>query len=198
MRHPDLDYIGHMGRALGQTAQRLGCSERTLRRCVSEGLLHGYGLAGRKFELPLQEQAYVSSHWQILRRLRAILRTERNVRLAVLFGSTALGSDRHDSDIDLAVVLERDDARDAAALRRRLTSALGRDVHLVTLDAARRSPALFADILTEGRVLVDRESAWNGLRRDLSRVVGAADDEDDALLASAHAAIRSARVRSSA
>src|SRR5918995_7100742 len=99
-----------MGWSLGHTAAAVACSERTLRRYISEGLLRGRALHSRRFELPEREERYVRQHWPLLHGLRAALRTERDVRLAVLFGSTATGEDTERSDVDLLVSHRRQHA----------------------------------------------------------------------------------------
>ena len=77
--------------------------------------------------------------------LRAALRTEPNVRLAVLFGSTATGEDEGSSDVDLLVVLRDPDVGRMAELAGRLSPAAGRDVQLVRLSEAEDSPALMLE-----------------------------------------------------
>ncbi|MGH2948639.1 MAG: nucleotidyltransferase family protein [Solirubrobacteraceae bacterium] len=184
-----------MGRTLGRTAATVACSERTLRRYINEGLLRGRELQRRRFELPEREERYLREHWPLLRGLRAALRTERDVRLAVLFGSTATGEDTERSDVDLLVAHRRDDGRALASLRRRLQDALGRRVHLVRLDDARRSAALLADVLEEGRVIVDRDGCWPALVAERERVLADAASHDAEALALAHAAVDAAQQR---
>jgi uncharacterized protein len=112
----------------------------------------------------LREEAYLRHHWPLLRELRAALRTEPNVRLAVLFGSQATGRGSERSDVDLLVVLNDSSAARVAELAGRLERRLGRDVQLVRLQDAERSPSLMVDVLEGGRVLVDREGRWSQLR----------------------------------
>jgi predicted nucleotidyltransferase len=184
-----------MGRALAEAAQRLACSERTLRRYINDGLLHGRQLDRYRFELSEQEERYAREHWDLLHGLRAVLRTERDVRLAALFGSTATGEDTEDSDVDLLVVYRHKDELALWALRRRLSDALGQRVHLVALEDARRSANLLADILSEGRIVVDRDDCWPGLREERVQVLEMAAREDDETLALAHATVNAARTR---
>lgn len=146
-------------------------------------------------ELPPREERYLRSHHDLLRELRGTLRTERNVRLAVLFGSAATGEDVEASDVDLVVALRRGEVRERAALRRRLQDALGRRVHLVSLDEAKKAPALLADVLEEGRVVIDRESSWPALRADRRLVEDRAARADAELMRKAGAAISAARRR---
>ena len=86
-------------------ARDVGVDERTLRRAVASGVLHGSRPSPRKLELALREREYVRRSWGLISALRAALRTERNVRLALLFGSSARGTDTPQSDVDLLVQL---------------------------------------------------------------------------------------------
>ena len=52
-----------------------------------------------------------------------------------------------------------------ADLAGRLSNAVGRRVQPVRLDDARRVPALMADVLADGRVLVDRDDVWRAEKR---------------------------------
>jgi predicted nucleotidyltransferase len=184
-----------MGSALHATAESLACSERTLRRYINEGLLRGRRLDGFRFELPQQEARYAQDHWALLHGLRAALRTERDVRLAVLFGSAATGEDTDSSDIDLLIAHRRGPGGPVTGLRRRLSDALGRRVHLVELDEAHRSPNLFADGLLEGRVIVDRDRVWPVLQSRRGRLLQRAAREDAEALELARAAVDAARER---
>jgi predicted nucleotidyltransferase len=152
--------------SLRSLAAELSIPERTLRRAAAEGLIRGQRLSPRRFRTPLREEMYLHSHWELLQSLRAALRTEPNVRLAVLFGSTAIGVDRKDSDLDMLVALEDHAVGRLADLAGRLTRRLGRDAQLVRLQDAERSPVLMRAILEEGRALVDRENRWSTLRAD--------------------------------
>jgi len=184
-----------MSEALSRVAQRVGCSERTLRRCVSEGLLRGRRLAGPGVELSARERGYVESHWQLLSGLRAALRTERAVALAVLYGSSAVGDDESDSDVDLLLVHRNSTAHAVAGVQLRLSRALRRRVHAVSIEQAETMPTLLRDVLDEGRVLIDREGMWQRLCARRDEVAVAARREEHALLAGASAAARDARER---
>ncbi len=151
---------------LADLAQELGVHERTLRRGLKDGLLHGERPTPRSVELARGERAYLRAHWELLRSLRAMLRTEPNARLAVLIGSAARGRLRADSDVDLLVSLADHDRRRMDALRARLERAAGRPVDLVSIESAAARPLLLHDALTEGRVLVDREARWPVLLGD--------------------------------
>jgi len=152
------------GQSLRSLARLLDVPERTLRRAAAEGMVHGQRVSERRYETTLREEMYLREHWPLLRTLRAALRTEPNVRLAVLFGSVATGRESERSDLDLLVILGDQTAGAVAALAQRLSDRLDRDVQLVRLQDAERSPALMADALAQGRVLIDRDQAWPALK----------------------------------
>jgi predicted nucleotidyltransferase len=167
--------------SLRSLARYLDVPERTLRRAATEGLLHGRRVSERRYETTLREEQYLREHWPLLRSLRAALRTEPNVRLAVLFGSVATGRDSASSDIDLLVVLRDPAANAVAALAQRLNDRTSRDVQLVRLAEAERSAILMADVLAQGRVLIDRDGTWPGLKASERRWQRAATAEDGPL-----------------
>lgn len=76
-----------------------------------------------------------------------------------LFGSTARGTSRDDSDVDVGVLLEAPAPRTLAGLKLvlegELESVVGREVQLVVLNRA--PPDLVHRILRDGRLLVDRD-----------------------------------------
>lgn len=149
--------------SLRRVASELSIPERTLRRAASEGLVHGERISSRRFRITFREEAYLRSHWELLRALRAALRTEPNVRLAVLFGSTATGSDDERSDVDVLVVLRNPGVARLAELAERLSRRIGREMQLVRLSEAETSPVLMVDVIDHGRVLIDRDGLWCGL-----------------------------------
>jgi predicted nucleotidyltransferase len=151
-------------------AAEIGVSSRTLRRAVLRGLVRGKQSKRGRYEITSGERRYVRHHWGTLSEVLAFLRTEPNVRLAVLFGSLARGDARAESDVDLLVQFARKEDLGPADLSLRLSERLGRNVHVVTLEAAENSSLLLADVLREGRVLVDREGSWPRLRRRADRV----------------------------
>jgi predicted nucleotidyltransferase len=152
--------------SLRSLAAELSIPERTLRRAAAEGLIRGRRVSPRRFRTSLREEMYLHSHWKLLQSLREALRTEPNVKLAVLFGSTAVGVDREDSDLDILVALADPAVGRLADLAGRLTRRLDREVQLVRLKDAERSPVLMSAILKEGRTLIDREQRWSALRAD--------------------------------
>jgi predicted nucleotidyltransferase len=153
---------------LGVLASELGVHERTLRRAVSEGALHAVRPSARTLALPLSERQYLRRKWPLLSRLRAALRTEQNVRFALLFGSVATGTDTPGSDVDVLVDL-RDASFDRLVdLSSKLTKIAGRRVDVVRLQDADAEPAFLVSIVADGRVLVDRENQWARLHRHKS------------------------------
>jgi predicted nucleotidyltransferase len=156
--------------ALADLARDVGVDERTLRRAVAQGTLRGTRPSPRKLDLPLSERRYVRRSWPLLAALRAALRTEPNVRFALLFGSAATGEDTPESDVDLLVSLRDPDLFKLIALEGRLSERLGRDVELVRLEDAERDPVFFALGLEQGRTLVDRVGIGPRLRRRAARL----------------------------
>jgi predicted nucleotidyltransferase len=150
---------------LKHLAGQLGVHERTLRRGVEQGTLRGKRPSPRTLELSLAERRYIRRAWPLLSALRGALRTEHNVRFALLFGSAATGADTPSSDVDVLVDL-RDDSLDRVVdMETTLTADVGCQIDLVRLSDAERDPAFLAAALADGRVLVDREQLWPRLRR---------------------------------
>ncbi len=131
--------------------------------------MHGERLSPRRFRITFREEAYLRSHWELLRALRASFRTEPNVRLAVLFGSTAIGTDDERSDVDVLVVLRDPAVSRLAELTERLSRGVGREMQLIRLSEAETSPVLMADVIEQGRVLVDRDDLWSALKERAPR-----------------------------
>jgi predicted nucleotidyltransferase len=156
-------------------AESLGADERTLRRAARRGAVRCRRPGPRRLELEAGELDYLRSHWDLLHKLTRALRTERNVGLAVLYGSAARGDDRRDSDVDLLVDLRTRVPGAASALARRLERALGRRVDVAELGRVERdAPILLLYALGEGRVLVDRDGRWPQLQARRGEVVRAA------------------------
>lgn len=175
--------------ALDLLASDLGVHGRTLRRAVDEGAIRATRVSPRKLTMSPAEEGYVLRAWPLLSQLRSLLRTERNVRFAMLFGSRARGDERPDSDIDLLVELDDDSFRRQMELVGRLEAAVGLEVQLVEVDVARRAPVLFADAIEDGRVLIDRNERWVSLLDEYPAVSEAAVAADAALRERAAAAI---------
>jgi predicted nucleotidyltransferase len=130
----------------------------------------------------MREEAYLRAHWPLLSALRAALRTEPGVRLAVLFGSLATGDSHRRSDVDLLVSLAESSVGQVAELTGRLERQLGREVQVVQLPEAEGVPLLMVDALERGRVLVDRDGEWPRLRSTLPRWRRRAADAEPPLL----------------
>lgn len=143
-------------------AAELGTSDRSLRRAANRGMIRAERIGPRRAEISLGERAYLRRHWPLLSCLVTALRTEPRVRLAVLFGSTARGDDDRESDIDIAVSISGDELGALVELEGRLEQAVDRRVQLLSFDQALRDPMLPAEIVRDGRVLVDRENEWHG------------------------------------
>jgi predicted nucleotidyltransferase len=111
--------------------------------------------------LAVGEKTYLREHWALIAAVAEALRTERNVRLAVLFGSLARGNAGEGSDVDLLVSLAEERPLYTAQLAVRLSQALGRDVQVLSLKHVReREPVLLGAILRDGRPVVDRDGSW--------------------------------------
>jgi predicted nucleotidyltransferase len=179
-----------MSSVLEQLAHEVGVHERTLRRAAGGGLIRVRRPSSRRLSLSDLEKAWVRAHWPLVGELLAVLRTEPNVELAVLFGSVARGTDVKDiSDVDLLVELRRPSPGALEALRHRLAEGLRPDVELVPLRAALHDPQLLAEVLRDGRPLVDREHVWPGLQAQQGRTQAQADRAGRELHKEAHAAI---------
>jgi predicted nucleotidyltransferase len=150
---------------LSLLAEEVGVSERTLRRAVNEGSLRAIRPTPRKLELPLSERLYVRRSWPLISRLRTGLRTEPNVRFALLFGSAATGSETPSSDVDVLVELRDSSFERIVELSGKLTALVGRRIDLVRLEDAEADPSFLGAAVGDGRVLVDREARWPRLGR---------------------------------
>jgi predicted nucleotidyltransferase len=164
-----------MASVLPAIAAQLGADERTLRRATERGTVRARRPGPRSLELAPGEIQYLRSHWDLLSALTRALRTEPNVRMAVLYGSRARGDDRRGSDIDLLVDFRDDGRASTSELGRRLAEATGAPVDVARLSRVRsEAPLLVLQALDEGRVLVDREDRWPELLRTRAAVARAA------------------------
>jgi predicted nucleotidyltransferase len=114
--------------------------------------------------MTLSERQYARRAWPLLSALRTALRTDHNVRFALLFGSAARGTDTPSSDVDVLVGLRDPSLERVVELSAKLTAATGRHVDVLRLEDAQAEPSLLADVVADGRVLVDREGLWSRLR----------------------------------
>ena len=168
-----------MGRGLAATAEGLHCSERTLRRYVNEGLLRGERRGRREVTLPYGEERYLRQHWEILEQptLGAAHGAQRPPCGPLWVDGCRRRSS--DSDVDLLIDHATGDLEEVVELRRRLQEHVAKPVHLVLLQDA--SPLLLADVLIEGRVIVDRGDAWRRLARTRQTVRRRAAEEEEAI-----------------
>lgn len=128
--------------------------------------------------------------WELLARLRAVLRTEPNVRFAAIFGSVARGDESEASDLDVAIDFEKRDRRGRIRLANKMEAASGRRVQLVHLgDVEECAPDLLGEIVVEGRVLVDRDGRWPGFMRRRRQILERARDARRELLTTERTAI---------
>jgi predicted nucleotidyltransferase len=157
-------------------AEELRVDERSLRRAVEVGALRSRRPSPRRFEIDEAEKDYLCTHWSVLSGLRAALRTESNVRTAVLFGSVARGAETEESDLDLLVELDNDSIANVAHLEARLEQRLGREVQVVRWSEAKAKPPFLYTVLQEGRPVLDRDGTWVkvGKRRQQLRKQAAA------------------------
>lgn len=159
-------------------ADEVGVDERTLRRAVNEGTLRAKRPTPRRLRISPAERQYVRHSWPLLAGLRQALRTEHNVRLALLFGSTARGEDTPQSDVDVLVEMRDPSLARVADLSMKLEALLGRRVDVVTREEAEASPSLLAEAVADGRVLVDREGSWPALRGEADALARRARRQD--------------------
>lgn len=146
---------------LADLARELGADPRTMRRAAADGTIRCERLSPRCQSVDDLEHAYAITHWPTLATLRKLLRTEPNVRLAVLYGSTARNEDTPASDIDLLVSFAADSPDAAIRLAVRLERGLGREVDVARLNRIRDSaPLLLLQAIEDGRVLLDRDDLW--------------------------------------
>lgn len=100
---------------------------------------------------------------EILSRIHACLAPRGEVLLAYLFGSTARGDSRPDSDVDIALLVDRaalgpEAGTHRASLLTELTRCLGRnDVDIVLLNDA---PAILCHrVLRDGQLILSRDDS---------------------------------------
>jgi predicted nucleotidyltransferase len=95
----------------------------------------------------------------VAERLADALRTLDAVCLGVIFGSTATGAARAGSDVDVGVLLDRDDRDTWVQVEAVLGRAAGRRIDLI--DLRRAPPQLRFEIASNGQVLIERRPyAW--------------------------------------
>jgi predicted nucleotidyltransferase len=136
-----------------------------MRRAAADGTIRCERLGSRRQNVDDQEYRYAVTHWPLLAKLRKLLRTEPNVRLAVVYGSTARGDDTSSSDLDLLVSFAEDHPEAAVKLAVRLEHGLGRAVDVGRLDRVRdTAPLLLLQVIDSGRIVLDRDGMWAELQ----------------------------------
>jgi predicted nucleotidyltransferase len=176
---------------LADLAHELGVDARTLRRAVADGTIRCERVSARRQHVGEDERRYATGHWPLLSTLRRALRTEPNVRLAVLYGSVARGDDTPGSDLDLLVSLGEDRPDAAVKLAVRLERAVGREVDVARLNRTRdTAPLLLLGAIDEGRVVLDRDGEWTGLKTRRSEIARRARDAHEARRRRARASVR--------
>jgi predicted nucleotidyltransferase len=179
-----------MGSILAELAREVGVSERTLRRAVGIGLIRAQRPSARRLLLPDPEAAWIRSHWPLISRLLAALRTEPNLQLVALFGSVSRGDEARDvSDVDLVVELREPHPGALEELRGRLNEHVKPEVQLVPLQVVQRDPHLFTEVLRDGRPLVDRSGRWPALQAQAGQVEAQAEQTGREIQVGAQAAI---------
>jgi predicted nucleotidyltransferase len=136
------------------------------------------------------ERTYLRENWEIISVVTTSLRTERNVRLAVLFGSIARGHAEADSDVDVLVSLAENRPTYLSHLAVRLQRVSARQVDVAPLKRVEADAPLLLDrVLDEGRVLIDRDRQWGELRERRSAIHARARREHRRQMAGAARAI---------
>lgn len=162
---------------LPDVAREVGIPERTLRRAVQRGTVRCRRLGPRRVELDTPERAYVRRSWPVISAVAEALRTERNVRLAAIFGSVARGEAGADSDVDVLVALAESRPMFSQHLSTRLEALLGCEVDVLSLAGLReRDPTLLSTVLHEGRPVIDRDGLWNRLLAEREAIDRASED----------------------
>jgi predicted nucleotidyltransferase len=146
---------------LRRLARELGANEDTLRRAARVGTIRAEQLRARSWYVTEAEREYALRHWDLLATLKRSLRTQRNVRIAVVYGAIARGDDHPGSQLDLLAGFLKDGPDAAATLADRMERALGRPVGVARLNRTERLfPLLMIQVLGEGRVVIDRAHQW--------------------------------------
>ena len=91
----------------------------------------------------------------LVEKLRGQIRNRPELRMAILFGSTARGTDRPGSDVDLGIVLDPYSPEVRFDIEAQLGRAARRPVHVILLDEA--PPLLRFEITRDGALLFERE-----------------------------------------
>lgn len=156
---------------LSELADELGANARTLRRAAADGTIRCERVSAHRQHVDEDERRYAREHWPLLSKLRRALRTEPNVRLAVLHGSFARGDDGPGSDLDLLVSLRADRPDAAVKPAVRLERTVGREVDVTRLNRVQdTAPLLLLRAIDEGRLVLDRDGEWARVKARRSEI----------------------------
>lgn len=99
----------------------------------------------------------------LVARLRERMGDWPELQMAILFGSTARGTDRPGSDVDLGILLEPYSPAVRFEVEAQLGRAARRPVHVILLDEA--PPLLRFEITRDGSLLFEREKGlWSNFK----------------------------------
>lgn len=158
-------------------AREIMVPERTLRRAILRGTVRCRRLGPRRVAIEAPEREYLAQSWPLISAVAHALRTERNVRLAVIFGSMARGQAHPGSDLDVLVSLAEERPMYTQRLSTRLEEQLAREVDVLSLTRLRgRDPALLSTVLAEGRPVIDRDGLWPRLLAQRAGIAQAATE----------------------
>ena len=102
------------------------------------------------------DDLWLAGHKELVKGLREVLKADRSVHHAWLFGSVALGTERAGSDVDVVVDIgEEVGLMGRRKLREALEARTGRKIDLYAL----------SDLEAEARVRPDFPEDWGGRRR---------------------------------
>ena len=97
-----------------------------------------------------EDAEWMKVHRELVHSLRAVLKAERGVHHAWLFGSVALGTEHAGSDVDVVVDMDDESLMGRRALRKALEAATGRKIDLF----------LYSDLEAERKVRPDFREDW--------------------------------------
>jgi len=146
--------LAYTGNVLAHAYRRLG--EEDLKAIVDKVLPDAEGLIDRLLKIleDKREDPCVMNP-PVIEKIREVF-IKHEVAIAYLFGSRARGTEREDSDYDIAVLFQTEDVTilDEAELAKELASALGVPVDKVDIVALNRADSrLIAKVLEEGAPL---------------------------------------------
>jgi hypothetical protein len=96
----------------------------------------------------------------LVEKLRGQMRNRPELQMAILFGSTARGTDRPGSDVDLGILLDPYSPALRFEVEAQLGRAARRPVHVILLDEA--PPLLRFEMTRDGVLLFEREAGlWS-------------------------------------